>query len=114
MFRFVNPPTLLTNVTPLFDKFIDTVPVTDITACNLPAIKLNAVILTVVAPKEVNQVVNVVWSVTGGEPTKSQLAVMSKLYGIGVGVGVLVGVGVGVLVGVGVGVLVGVGVGVLV
>ena len=74
----VNPPTLLTKVTPALFKFNVVTPLTKIVACNLPPFKLNAVTLTEVAPKEVNHATNVDWSIT---PTKPQLAVISKLKG---------------------------------
>ena len=74
----VNPPTLLTKVTPKLFKFNVVIPLTEIVACNLPPFKSNAVILTEVAPKEVNHATNVDWFVT---PTKLQLAVISKLIG---------------------------------
>ena len=55
----VNPPTLLTKVTPTLFKFNVVTPSTKIAACNRPPFKLNAVILTEVAPKEVNHATNV-------------------------------------------------------
>ena len=75
----VNPPTLLTKVTPLLFKSNVLIPSTEIVASNLSATKLNAVTLTEVAPKEVNHVTNVGSFVTGGKPTKFQFASTSKL-----------------------------------